>query len=358
MSFDISTNFGGLLLPSPVIVGSCPLTASMPNRIAMEAAGAGAVVLPSLFEEQVVAWKVNRGGRASDRERRLLELTNSATRRSLIPDAETYLSLVNRAAVQSSIPVIASLNGHTDGDWVDFAGELQEAGADAIEFCIHHRPHYQYNDPREIECEVLEFVRKIDESISVPLFMKLHREYTSLCHLARKLLSGTQGLILFARDPEIDITLDDCQIRTRWQLSSGGSLSPLIRSLMSVYGYCPAMPLAGSGGVGCSQDLIKVLLSGGNVAMVVSAVYREGPDVIRTMLDGLVKFMECNHLHSLNEMQSKRPLEFSSEEDRLNVIKGLLVCPSGSKLASSHAELHSDSYGHLQTEDRTSPSTN
>lgn len=347
MSLDLSTNFGGLMLRSPIIVGACPLTANLPNRIALESAGAGAVVLPSLFEEQVVAWKAKQGSDVTPREQRLLEHAEGVTRHTVIPDAETYLAMVNCASVQSGIPVIASLNGQTDGDWLDFAGELQEAGADAIEFGVHHRPPSQYDDPREIEAEVADFARKIDESITVPLFLKLHREYTSVSHMARRLVSGCQGLILFTRDPELDISLDNCRIQTSWQLSQSGSISPLIRALMSVYGYCPAMPLAGSGGIGCSEDLIKVLLGGADAAVVCSAVYREGPDVIRKMLDGLTKFMERNRIESLNELQSRRPLEFSGEEDRMNVISGLLTRPDVAKIRPTHAVDLSNAWGHV-----------
>lgn len=346
MSLDLTTNFGGLILRSPVIVGACPLTANLQNRIAMEISGAGAIVLPSLFEEQVIAWKAKQGVYVTAREQRLLEQATGATRDTIVPDAETYLALVNRASVQSGIPIIASLNGQTDGDWLDFAGEIQEAGADAIEFGIHHRPPHQYDDPREIETEVFEFARKIDESITVPLFLKIHREYTSVSHLSRRLLSGCQGLVLFARDPELDISLDSCHVQTSWHLSHPGSIAPMIRALMSVYGYCPAMPLAGSGGVGCSEDLIKVLLSGADVAMVCSAVYREGPDVIRKMLDGLSTFMEHNRIESLNELQSKRPMEFSSEEERVNVISGLSRRPAIERVRPTHTAELPNTWGH------------
>jgi len=345
MSLDLSTNFGGLVLRSPIMVAACPLTANVQNRIAMESAGVGAMVLPSLFEEQVVAWKAKHSGVVTPREQRVLDHAEGVTRNSAIPDAQTYLAMVNCASVQSSVPIIASLNGQTDGDWLDFAGELQEAGADAIEFSVHHRPLNQYDDPREIETEVADFARRIDASITVPLFLKLHREYTSVSHLARRLVSGCQGLVLFARDPEIDISLDDCSVQTSWQLSQSGFLSPMIRALMSVYGSCPSMPLVGSGGIGSSQDLIKVLLGGADAAMVCSAVYREGPDVIRKMLDGLTRFMEHNRIRTLNELQAKRPLEFSGEQDRMNMINGLQTRPEVIRARATHTHPMTPTWG-------------
>ena len=346
MSLDISTNYGGLKLRSPIIVGSCPLTANTQNRIAMESAGAGAVVLPSLLEEHVIAWRIRKGGSATQREQRLLDRMTSATRNALVPDVETYLSILNRARVQSNIPVIASLHGGTDGDWLDFAGELQDARANAIELNVYHRPDNDYDDPRELEDQVVELVKTIRTSISVPLFLKLHREYTAVSHLARRLVSGVQGLVLYARDPEVDIALDSFKLQSNWGLSERGTISPTLRALISVYGHCPAMPLAGNGGIGRPEDVIKTLLAGANVAMVVSAIYREGPDVIRIMLDGLRQFMESHGIRSLSELQSRRPLEFSSEEDRLNTIEGLSPKPVANGIAEGQHVIQADKWGH------------
>ena len=346
MSLDLSTNFGGLKLRSPIIVGSCPLTANTQNRIAMESAGAGAVVLPSLLEEHVIAWRIRKGGSATQREQHLLDRITIATRNALVPDVETYLSMLNRASVQSNIPVIASLHGGTDGDWLDFAGELQDTGANAIELNVYHRPDNDYDEPRELEDQVVELVRTVRASISVPLFLKLHREYTAVSHLARRLVSGVQGLVLYARDPEIDIALDSFKLQSNWGLSEPGTISPTLRALISVYGHCPAMPLAGNGGIGRPEDVIKTLLAGADVAMVVSAIYREGPDVIRTMLDGLRQFMESHRIRSLNELQSKRPMEFSSDENRLNTIEGLSLKPVSNGMAEGQHVIRGDQWGH------------
>jgi len=346
MSLDLSTDFGGLKLRSPIIVGSCPLTASVQNRIALENAGAGAVVLPSLFEEHVIAWRLHHGGSADPREQQLLDRLAGVTRKDLVPNVETYLAVLNQASGQSNIPMIASLNGGTQGDWFDFAAELQACGAHAIELNVYHRPDNDYDEPRQLEDQVVELAKKIRTSISVPLFLKLHREYTTVSHLARRLVSGVQGLILYARDPELDIAPDSCQLKTQWGLSSSGAISPTLRALMSVYGHCPTMPLAGNGGIGRPDHVIKVLLAGADAAMIVSAVYREGPDVIRTMLDGLTQFMKCQRIGSLNELQTKRPLEHSSEQDRNNLIEGLSPKPVLNAIGQGEYLIRSDKWGH------------
>tara|TARA_R110002072_G_scaffold284006_1_gene447798 strand:+ start:17090 stop:18139 length:1050 start_codon:yes stop_codon:yes gene_type:complete len=329
VSLDLTTNFGGLVLRAPIIVGACPLTANIHNRIALEAAGVGAIVLPSLFEEHVIAWKARSGGTITDIQQRQLDHIDRLTRDTLVLDVETYLAMVNRSSVQSGVPVIASLNGGSDGDWLDFAGELDATGVSAIEVNLHHRTDGQGRDPRDLEDSVVDVVRRIRSSIRVPLFLKLHREYTSVSHLARRLVSGVQGLVLYARDPEIDIALDNFQLRSDWGLTPAGSISPMLRALMSVYGHCPAMPLTGSGGIAGPEDLIKVLLAGADAGAVVAAVYREGPDAIRSMLDGLRQFMTANWFSSLNELQSRRPMEFSTQQDR-----GFLVESRPPKIAS------------------------
>ncbi len=349
MAIDLSTNFGGLQLRSPIIVGACPLTANTQNRIAMESAGAGAMVLPSLFEEHVIAWKVRKGSQVSEREQQLLSRVTQATRDTLIPNIETYLSILNRAQVLSNIPIIASLHGGTDGDWLDFAGELQDTGASAIVLNVHHNSNVAGEKSLDMEDTVIELAKTINESITVPLFLKLHPEYTSIRHLAQRLQSGVQGLILLARDPETDIALDSFQVRNTWGLTVPGSISQTLSALMSVYSQCPSMPLAGNGGIARPEDFIKVLLGGADAAVIVSAIYRDGPDVIRMMLDGLRNFMERQGMSSLDELRAKRPRPLSHEEIRLNTIEGLAASPSISGINASEHVIQCDQWGHPLT---------
>lgn len=349
MTLNLSTNYGGLQLRSPIIVGSCPMTANPQNWIAMENAGAGAIVLPSLFEEHIVAWRLKNGQDVTEQQERLIDQVDLVTQKALMSALDSYLSLVSRASTRSSLPVIASLNGTSDGDWFGIASELQAAGADAIELNIQHGTFRRYRQPHEREQDIVQLVRRLRQSISVPLFLKLHREHTSLESLARQIVSGVQGLVLFTRDPEIDISLHDFKIKKSWGLSSPSSISPALEALISVHAQCPAMSLAGSGGITHPEDVIKVLLAGADTAMIVSAVYRHGPDVIRTMRDGLIQFMESNRMQSLNELQSRRPIEFSSEDDRRHLIGGIsdgfgLITP-----VAAPPTMECDRWGHLMT---------
>lgn len=346
MSIDLTTNYGGLTLCSPLIVGACPLNIQEPMRVAIASAGAGAIVLPSLFQEEVLRWNQQMGRKLTDAESRLLESATNRPATNGFTDAETYLDLVRQACAQSAIPVIPSLNGASVSQWVDFAGQLQEAGAAGIELNIHRNSPEQYESARAIEDSIVDAVETLDESISIPLFVKLDREFTSMSHLAARLLSGTQGLVLFGREPQIDIALDDLTIHANWSLTPPGSITSTLASIMRVHSYCPAISLAASGGISSASDVIKALLAGADVAMVTSAVYREGPDVIRTYLDGLRVFLERHQIQSVRDLRSQRPIEFSSEAQRSGYKKALTSKLSAEETQTASPTITGDRFGH------------
>lgn len=329
MKLSLQTNFGGLSLASPIIVGACPMSLNEQMRIALQDAGAGAIVLPSLFEEQVIRWSIAIGRPITEREKEILDRSNrtqgniSPEDNWAVPDAESYLSLVNRASSTHSLPIIASLNGFTAGGWTDFAGELQEAGASAIELNVHHTGARDYKSSAEIETTILDAVRDVNAAITIPLFVKIGRNFTSIPHIACQVLSGAQGLVLHGRSPSVDICLDTLKPASRWKLTTGGPPQGSLDTLMQVHSYCPAMPLAASGGISHADDFFKAMLAGADVAMVTSAIYREGPDVIRSLLDGLTAFMELHQMKTLRDLQLRRPLEFSSDEERAAYIAAL-----------------------------------
>ena len=256
------------------------------------------------------------------------------------------MSLVNRASSQQSIPTIASLNGYTAGGWADFAGELQEAGASGVELNIHHPPTREYDGPRELEEEILEVVQDVNAAISIPLFVKLGVNFTSMPHLARRLLSGVQGLVMHGRAPETDICLDTIRLNTDWGLTPSGSVTQSLGKIMRVHAYCPALPIAASGGIGTPEDVIKALLAGADVAMVTSALYRNGPDVIRIFCDGLTEFMKRHQLSSMNDLQRMRPIEFASPEERSSYMEALSSRLDTAATRDQVGPLHGDRFGH------------
>lgn len=349
MSFQLHTHFGGLHLSSPVIVGACPMSMNEHTRRAMQDAGAGAIVLPSLFEEQVIEWSIKIGRPTTKREKEILTQSQRTQHHWACADAESYLALVNRSTNLGNLPIIASLNGFTAGGWMDFAGELQEAGAAAIELNVHHEGVANYESAAEIEATILDAVRDLNAAIRIPLFVKLGRNFTSLPHLARQLLSGASGLVLHGRAPAVDLCLDTLKVSSRWRLTESHEQPESLATLMDVHSHCPAMPLAASGGIGHADHLIKALMSGADVAMVTSAIYREGPDAIRIMLDGLTRFMEVHHMQSLSDLRTKRPLQFTSEEARAAYIAALTAHLGATETAVIAPSAHGDQWGHPTT---------
>jgi dihydroorotate dehydrogenase (fumarate) len=166
MDINLMINFGGLQLRSPLIVGSCPMTADAPTRIAMQSSGAGAIALPSLFEEQVIAWAKRNGKQLTSREQRLLSLSEANDIEQTCGDVESYLSMVRQASEESSIPIIASINGEVGGHWANVAEQLQTFGADAIEILLHHPAPGHPLHPNTIEDMVVATVSQIQQHVN------------------------------------------------------------------------------------------------------------------------------------------------------------------------------------------------
>jgi dihydroorotate dehydrogenase (fumarate) len=162
-------------------------------------------------------------------------------------------------------------------------------------------------------------------------------------------LSGVDGLVLYGRSPDVDICLDSFELKSEWGLTEAGAILRSLGSITRIHCYCPAMPLAASGGIGSSSDVIKAILAGADVAMVTSALYREGPDVIRTFIDGLIAFMEQHGLQSIRDLQAKRPLDFDSEQDRLNYVSALSSRLRSRDTSSGDHAIHGDRWGHPTT---------
>ena len=284
MNFDMTTEFGGLKLKSPVVVGSCPLTSNELQRIAMVVNGAGALVMPSLVEP----------------------LTDPSSGPST-NEVEAYVSLVKQIRQNLSIPLIASLRSQSSYDWGETASQLEDVGADAIELSVRKTKSGKVPDPRIIEDGVVEAASKINNTISIPLFVKLTRKYTSISDLAMRLRPHIQGLILFGNAPIVDIHLDSRKVYSQWELTDAGTIGRSLESIMRIRESIPDLPLAACGGIGNSCDLIKSLLAGADVAMATSAIYRDGPTVIGSLLDGLTHYLNQQKLQSLEELRRCRP---------------------------------------------------
>ncbi|MEY2581478.1 MAG: hypothetical protein QOE09_1327 [Ilumatobacteraceae bacterium] len=304
MTVDLSTTYLGLRLCSPIVASASPMTGD-PNRWNdIEEAGAGAIVLPSLFEEQI------------ERDSFAVEATldqgtdTFAEALSYHPEADDYdlgparhLALVKLARERLTIPVIASLNGTTPGGWVRYARHLENAGAQAIELNVYDVVADPRQSAADVERRYLDLVGEIRAEVKVPLAVKLGPWFTSLGHFAVALqAAGADGLVLFNRLYQPDIDLDTLDVTPRLQLStSAESRLPLhwigmLRGVMSC-------SLAATTGVHEGTDAMKLMLAGADVAMMASALLLNGPARIAEVLTWMSEWMTEREYSSVDQLR-------------------------------------------------------
>ena len=301
---DLTASYLGMSLRSPVVASASPLTGSLASLRAMQAAGIGAVVLPSLFEEQLEheAAEVDRFfGLSSDVNPEatygyapILDDYNQGSAR--------YLKLLRDAKAALHVPVIASLNGVTRGGWTEYARMLAHAGADAIELNVYRVAADTDVSGRQVETETLELVEAVAGVCDVPVAVKLSPYWSALGSFAGQLVdAGAAGLVLFNRFYQPDIDLETLRVGPHLVLSSSEELRLPLRWMAILYGRIEAS-LAASTGVHTPADLVKVLLAGADVAMTTSALLRHGPDHAGTLVDGLRRWMEERGYASVEQL--------------------------------------------------------
>jgi dihydroorotate dehydrogenase (fumarate) len=300
------TTWLGLELRNPLIAAASPLTSELDNVRRLEDAGAGAVVLPSLFQEQIEAAEDARSARID------VFADSSPEARSYFPNAVTgpygvgpdrYLELVRRAKAAVAIPVIASLNGASLAGWIDHARLIQEAGAAALELNLYHLPTDPWESGRDVEARLADIVASVCESIELAVAVKLLPFFSSLGHFAEMLVSrGAKGLVLFNRliGPEIDPVR--MRIGDRLTLSESDEMrTPLLWT--ALLSGRVGVPLGASGGVSDSTDVVKYLLAGADVVMTASALLRHGTGYMAALVNGLRRWMEVRDIQSLAAMR-------------------------------------------------------
>ena len=329
---DLETRYLGLRLRSPLVASASPLTGSLRDLRRLEQAGAGAVVLPSLFQEQlteearvlgVIAgsrFGPGAGGWALDRLRRY----NTGD--------DGYLTLVERAKAALAIPVIASLNAVESGSWVPYAHLLESAGADAVELNLYFVAAHLGLPGHEIETRCRRLVDSIRHQLGIPLAVKLSPYFTAMGNLAMQLVDvGANGLVLFNRFYQPDIDPETLEVRPALNLSTPAELRLPLRWIGILHGQLE-VSLAASSGIHSGEDAVKALLAGADVAMTTSALLRNGPEHLATMETELRQWLERHGHRSVDEIRGAASRQGAADPaayERANYIRTLItISPS------------------------------
>ncbi|HEV3512654.1 MAG TPA: dihydroorotate dehydrogenase-like protein [Candidatus Sulfotelmatobacter sp.] len=301
---DLTTTYLGLKLPSPLVVSASPLSREIDGICRLEDAGASAVVLYSLFEEQLQQEEV-------DLHYHLAQGTDSfAESLSYFPQPtefhtgpEGYLNHIRKAKSAVGIPVIASLNGSTLGGWTKFATEIECAGADAIECNIYFIPTDPKLTSAEVEQGYLDIVRAVKNAVKIPVAVKVSPFFSNFANMAHRLEdAGADGLVLFNRFYQPDIDLEELEIRPNVLLSTPHALRLPLTWIGILFGRLRAS-LAATGGVHNAEDVVKLLMVGANVTMVCSSLMRHGINHLRHLEHELRDWMEEHEYESVAQMQ-------------------------------------------------------
>ena len=307
---DLSVEYLGLKLAHPILPGASPLADEVGSARALEDAGAPAITLRSLFEEQITQEQLSTF-MATEQHREL-----SAEASSLLPEPadyrlgpDAYLEQIRKIRAAVNVPVIASLNGTTPGGWVDFSRLIEQAGASALELNLYAVPTDPTRDGAAVERDTLEMVRTVKSRVTIPVAVKLSPFYTSISSLARSLEeTGADGLVLFNRlfEPEIDV--DALEVRRVLRLSDSSEL-PLRLRWLAILSAQRRIPLAISGGVHEVVDAIRALMAGATVVQVVSTLLRNGPSRLVALRAGLERWLVEREYASLRQLRGSMNLK-------------------------------------------------
>jgi len=324
---DLSTTYLGLRLASPLVASSSPLGESLDNLRRLEDAGAAAVVLHSLFEEQLTL-------ESNGLDRALTAGAESNPEApSYFPDLkgynlgpDGYLEHIRKAKGALGIPVIGSINGVTPGAWVEFAKEIEEAGADALELNVFFIPTDPKLTAADVEQQYCDLVRHVKAAIRIPLAVKVGHQFTAFANLARRLEEhGADGLVLFNRFYQPDLDPDNLEVTSSLTLSSPYELLLRLHWVAVLYGRIHA-DLAVTGGVHGARDVLKAVMAGATVAMTASALLKHGIEHLTVIKRDLVLWMEKHEYESVRQMRgslSQRSAANPEAFERANYVKVL-----------------------------------
>ncbi|HEY3345963.1 MAG TPA: dihydroorotate dehydrogenase-like protein [Anaerolineaceae bacterium] len=324
---DLSTTYLGLKLKNPLVASASPLSKKIETIRKLEEAGAAAIVLYSLFEEQIaydsrsLSFFLDQGS----------ESNPEAT--SYFPDLghynvgpEGYLEHIRKIKQSVHIPVIGSLNGVTDSGWIDYAKKIEDAGADALELNLYNIPTDLFLKAAELEEQYLEVIQRVRSAIQIPLAVKISPFFTSLPNFAHQAAeAGANGLVLFNRFYQPDLDIETLEAVPTLELSTSSDLRLPLRWVAILFGRVQ-IDLALTSGVHTSQDAIKAVMAGSSAVMMASELIHKGPARLGEILAEMTTWLETFEYTSIEQMQgsmSQRAVEDPSAFERGNYMKAL-----------------------------------
>ena len=324
---DLRTQYLGLELKNPVVASASPLSRTLDNMKRLEDAGAAAIVMYSLFEEQIAH-------ETEELDHYLQYGTESfAEALSYFPETAeynlgpgSYVELLAKAKKTLDIPVIGSLNGISVGGWVNYAKQLQQAGADAIELNVYYIPTDPLLSSADVEGRYLEVLHAVKKAVTVPVAVKLSPYFSSMANMANRLVdAGANGLVMFNRFYQPDINLEQLEVVPEVNLSDSTEARLPMRWIAILHGRVKAS-LAATSGIHTAADVLKVVMAGADVAMMCSALLKHGPDHLRQVLTDVREWMLEHEYVSIQQMKgsmSQKSVADPSAFERANYMKAL-----------------------------------
>ncbi len=304
MKPDLTTRYLGMTLRNPFVISASPIGRDLDRVLLLEAAGASALVLPSLFEEQIEhdSFQVHAAlEHGAESYPEALSYLPDLTGYNTGPDR--YLRLINRARAELRIPVIASLNGASPGGWTDYARRMQDSGAHALELNVYFVAAGLDDTAAEVEQRYLDIVTAVRKAITIPLAVKVGPHFSAMAAMARRIVeAGADGLVLFNRFYQPDIDLENLVVVPDLRLSTSVELRLPLRWIAILHGRTSAS-LAATSGVHDHLDALKLLLAGADVTMTASALLTKGPGWIESAVAGLGSWMTDHEYDSVEQLK-------------------------------------------------------
>jgi len=306
---DLTTTYLGFELANPIMVGACPLGTDVDSVRRLEEAGASAIVLPSLFEEEIQAAAMTQ-----------LEIESAGAgfaeaTLGYHPDPDGYHigpdrygDHIGKIKAAVSIPVMGSLNGTTAGGWTSYAKKIEDAGADALELNVYYLPTEAQETGEDVERRAVEIVQAVKADVKIPVAVKLSPFFSSIPHLGKKLQdAGADGLVIFNRFYQPDIDIEDLDVVPNLRLSTTDELRLRLRWLAILSGQLE-LSLAATGGAHTAVDVIKAVMTGAHAVQLVSALLIHGPEHISRTLEAISFWMQEHDYESIRQMQGSMNL--------------------------------------------------